>query len=140
MGPSFNIIKMSVKGIDLSSSTVLNNLMKMPGFGEADGWEKRIWRRSLTLTVKNKTVTGEHVRPYLYHKESMTVITVQLKAWMDSAGICMWADTQLGPYFKKYGRGRCCVVWDNCGSHNVDAVAAVLKEWNITPANLPKNI
>ena len=25
-----------------------------------------------------------HVRPYLYHTESMTVITVQIKAWMDS--------------------------------------------------------
>ena len=49
MGPLFNIIKMSVKGADLSSSRVLQNLQKVAGFGASDGWELRIWCRTLTL-------------------------------------------------------------------------------------------
>ena len=36
MGPSFNIIKMNVKGVDLSSSRVLKNLAEVSGFPEAD--------------------------------------------------------------------------------------------------------
>ena len=54
MGPSFNIVKMSVKGADLSSSRVLQNLQKVAGFGASDGWELRIWCRTLTLRVKGK--------------------------------------------------------------------------------------
>ena len=48
----------------------------------------------------------------------------------------MWADTQLGPYFQKR-RGRCVVVWDNCGSHNVATVQEVFAEWGIATENLP---
>ena len=142
MGPSFNIVKISVKGTDLSSSRVLNNMHEHLGFTKADGWVLKEWRRELTLPMKGKKdpVTSMHVRPYLFHKASMTVITVQIKAWMDSAGICMWADVQLGPYFKKHHQGRCCIVWDNCGSHNVAAVKAVFEEWGITAENLPPNM
>ena len=126
MGPSFNIIKMTVKGPDLSSSTVLKSLHEQTGFRASDGWELKTWQRKLSLPVRGKKdpVEAMHVRPYLYHTKSMTVITIQIKAWMDSAGICMWADVQLGPYFKQRS-GRCVVVWDNCGSHNVSAVQEV---------------
>jgi aldehyde:ferredoxin oxidoreductase len=105
MGPSYNIIKMDVKGTNLNSSRVLKNLAKLPGFTPADGWELRTWTHTLKLPQrgKNKHVTAEHVRPYLMHVDSLVIITVQLKAWMDSAGICMWADVQLGPYYAKEG-------------------------------------
>ena len=36
--------------------------------------------------------------------------------------------------------GRCCVVWDNCGSYNVATVKSVLAEWDIIPENLPPNL
>ena len=126
MGPSFNIIKMSVKGVDLSTSTVLKSLHVQTGFRVGDGWVLKTWRRKLSLPMRGKKghVEAVHVRPYLFHTKSMTVITIQIKAWMDSAGVCMWADVQLGPYFQKR-RGRCVVVWDNCGSHNVSAVQEV---------------
>ena len=100
MLPSFNIIKMTVKGPDLTRSRVLDNLMLKPGFSTADGWEKQIWRRQLTLTVKGKETTREYARPYLIHKATKVVITVQAKAWMDTVGMCMWADVQIGPIYR----------------------------------------
>ena len=135
MLPSFNIVKMNVKGVNLSSSRVLDNLMKVSGLRVEDGWEKQVWRRTLTLPHKGKKelVTAEHVRPYLIHTDG-TIITVQAKAWMDSAGICMWAYVLLGPMYRRK-RGKALVVWDNCGSHNVDAVKTVLSEWGITADN-----
>ena len=136
MGPSFNTIKMNVKGADLSSSRVLQNLQKEAGFRDSDGWELRIWTRNLTLTVKGKMVTTDYVRPYLIHLETVTIITVQRKAWMDTVGICMWADVQLGPFYATK-RGKCCVVWDNCGPHKVAAVTEVFKGWGITSEALP---
>ena len=138
MGPSWNIIKMDVKGTDLSSSRVLNNLAKKPGFTPAEGWELKVWRRKLTLPMRGKKepVTSDHVRPYLIHVETFVVITVQINAWMDSAGICMWVDIQLGPYYLKL-RKKCIVVWDNCGCHNVAAVAEVFAAWSIQIENLP---
>ena len=138
MGPSFNIIKMDVKGTDLSTSRVLKNLHKLAGFTVADGWELRTWERTLTLPMRGKSAhaKAKHVRPYLLHVASLTVITIQIKAWMDSAGICMWVDVQLGPYYQTRG-GKCCVVWDNCGSHNVPAVAECFRAWGIHTENLP---
>jgi hypothetical protein len=75
----------------------------------------------------------------LIHVASLVIITVQIKAWMDSAGICMWADVQLGPYYVKL-RKKVCIVWDNCGSHNVPSIADVFAEWGITFHNLPKKM
>lgn len=137
MQASFNIIKMTVKGPNLSTSRVLDNMMLLPGFTAADGWEKRTWRRTLTLANKKKQmITQEYVRPYLFHTATAVVITVQLKAWMDTAGICMWADVQLGPHFAKK-RKKCLLVWDNCGPHKVAAVREVFKEWGIRSEELP---
>ena len=137
MGPSFNIVKMSVKGPDLSSSRVLDNMMAVPGFTTADGWEKRIWRRKLKLPNRKKElITQEYVRPYLIHVASGIVITVQQKAWMDTAGICMWIDVQIGPHFAKK-RGKGLIVWDNCGPHKVEAVHNVMKEWGLRAEELP---
>ena len=46
-----------------------------------------MWRRTLTLKVKNKEVTKEYVRPYLINVNTHQVITIQHKAWMDTVGI-----------------------------------------------------
>ena len=138
MGPAFIIIKMSVKGPDLSSQRTLQGLQKK-GYSEADGWQLRTWSRSLTLAVKKAMVTTKFVRPYLIHLATGVIITVQKKAWMDTPGVCMWADVQLGPIFA-LKRNKCCVVWDNCGPHKVPAVCDVLSSWNITAEALPKNI
>ena len=61
---------------------------------------------------------------------------VQRKAWMDTVGIAMWLDVQLGPYFAKK-RKKCFLVWDNCGPHNVPALAEVLTSWGVTAEPLP---
>ena len=45
MGPSFNIIKMSVQGCDLSTSTVLKSMHAVPGFRASDGWQLKVRRR-----------------------------------------------------------------------------------------------
>ena len=140
MGPAFIIIKMTVKGPDLSSQRTLQNLQnKHVGFTEADGWVLRTWQRSLELQVKKDMKTVEFVRPYLIHTETGVIITVQQKAWMDTPGVCMWADVQLGPIFA-LKRKKCCVVWDNCGPHKVPAVRAVFDSWNITAEALPPNM
>ena len=136
MGPAYVVIKMGVKGTDLSTSRVLDNLMSTAGFGAADGWIKKVWRRTLTLTMKKQPVNQEHVRPYLIHGVTGTVITVQLKAWMDTAGVCMWADVQLGPHYARSSK-RCLLIWDNCGPHKVPAVRTVFAEWGICPQELP---
>ena len=138
MGPSYNIIKMDVKGTDLSTSRVLSNLHKVLGFTEQDGWKLCMWEKTLTLNVKSKPTTAIHRRPYLIHSESLVIITVQIRAWMDSTGLIMWID-QLGPYFKKR-RGKAIVVWDNCGSHNVTAVVEAMAQWGLEQEHLPKNM
>jgi hypothetical protein len=140
MLPSFNIIKCSPTKADLTSTRVLKDLHKVSGFTAADGWEFLVWTRTLTLLdKKKKEFTAEYKRPYLKHTATGAVITIQHKAWMDTAGICMWADVLIGPYFARK-RGKCLLIWDNCGSHCVPAVGVVLKEWGITEKKLPKNM
>ena len=77
--------------------------------------------------------------PYLIHPVSLTVITVQHKAWMDTVRLAMWFDLQLGPYYEAK-KGKCALVWDNCGPHNVEAIKDIAAEWRIFPMNLPANM
>ena len=140
MLPSFNVIKCSSTKADLSNTRVLKDLHKMPGFTEADGWELLTWSRTLTLPNKKKQeFTAEYKRPYLKHKETGAIITIQHKAWMDTAGIAMWVDVLLGPYYQRK-RGKCLLIWDNCGSHCVAAIVPILASWGITQKRLPKNM
>jgi hypothetical protein len=134
MGVPFIIIKCSVKKADMRSVRVLDTLLMDLG-GAAAGWQKKTWSRELELKIKKSLVKTMYFRPYLVHT-SGTVITVQHKAWMDSVGMAMWADTQMGPWARDSGR-RKMIVWDNCGPHNVDAVKSVFAEWDITTAALP---
>ena len=83
------------------------------------------------LELKDKKsgvlMTKAYFRPYIKHANG-TVITTQHKAWMDSVGMCMWADLVIGPWAA--GRHK-LLVWDNCGPHKVPAVVAVFAHWKI---------
>ena len=137
MGPSWNVIKCSVKGWDLSSARVLKTLHETePGFSAADGWELGLWVKELTLTVKGKQITATHKRPYLIHKETLVVVTLQLKAWMDTPGMVMWSEVQLQPWAARR-TGRALVVWDNCGPHKTEAVKTAFLACSITQEELP---
>ena len=137
MGPTFNILKCTVNKVDLSSTRVLTNLMQEAGYREVDGWKMMRWQRTLTLKGKNKQmVTRNYVRPYLIHNVSRDVVTLQHKAWMDSAGVAMWFDTVLGPFYAAK-RKKALLIWDNCGPHGVDAIVKVAAEWGIDLAPLP---
>ena len=137
MGPSWNVVKCSVKGHDLSSVRVLKTMHESePGFTAADGWELKMWEKVLTLVVKGKEVTATHKRPYLIHKETLVVVTVQIKAWMDTAGMVMWGEVQLQPWAAKR-TGRVLVVWDNCGPHKTEAVRTAFAACKIYHEELP---
>ena len=136
MGDAFCIVKCSSAKADLSGTRVLQNLHQLPGFTAADGWRLERWERTLTLkNKKNVLETKLYKRPYLVR--GCTVITVQLKAWMDSAGIAMWVDTQFGPHVRDECDGKAAIIWDNCGSHNAPAIQAVFQEWGVEQLHLP---
>ena len=92
----------------------------------------------LVLKVKKEDKSLHFFRPYIVHTDG-TVITTQGKAWMDSAGICMWVDLLIGPWSKASGRKK-LVVWDSCGPHLVEAVLKVFEEWFIATMLLPVNM
>lgn len=145
MAPSFHVIKCQSKTAnDLTKTTVVDNIHRAPGFRAQDGWEKKTWEKTLELERKkgaNKekySVTFK--RPYIQHKEKLITVTCQNKAWMDTAGIAMWAETLLGPYVKKLCDGKALLVWDNCGPHNVPALKQVFESINVVVKNLPPNM
>eukprot|EP00961_Rhodomonas_salina_P270022 3648049-Rhodomonas_salina.3 len=78
-------------------------------------------------------------RPYLLHTDG-TVITCQKKAWMDTAGICMWVDLILKQWLEKNGCPEWGVLltWDHCGPHMTHAVLETLKDHKIWVLCLPK--
>lgn len=127
MGPPYGIIKCSVTGVDLTSAKVLSSLHKESGFTAEEGWSLKVWERELSLqkkgAKKGTLETKTHRRPYLIHEESLEIITCQVKAWMDTPGICMWHEVQVIPWAARR-TGRVLVVWDNCGPHKTEAVKA----------------
>ena len=139
MGKSYNIIKCSSKNpTDLTSTRVLQNLAANgAGFQPSDGWSLLVWQRSLTFkNKKNAMETNLYKRPLLRHTDG-SVITLQAKAWMDSVGIAMWCDVLLGPHVRAHCGGRAAMIWDNCGSHNSEAVSAIFAAWGIELLPLP---
>ncbi len=134
----FNIIKCTVKSADLRSSTVISALHKKEGFRQEEGWTLRMWSRELTFTVKGVEKTQHYYRPYIVHTDG-TVITTQHKAWMDSVGMCMWADLVVGPWALASGRKK-LLVWDSCGPHTVAAVKTIFAAWGIAVEPLPVNM
>lgn len=139
LGPPFVIVKCISKGADLRRITVLNKLRSQLNDGNVlgGGWVKEEWNRELELKVKGQMKVIRYYRPYLVHPDSMTIITAQHKAWMDSVGMTMWADTQMASWV---GEGKALIVWDNCGPHSVAAVKDVFTSHNISTASLPPNM
>lgn len=142
--PTFNIITCTVKQDqkasnygDLTSSTILRSIYeKIPGFRGDDGWESRVWVKSLPSKIPDlPNVT--YKRPYLIHKDKGTVITIHNNAWMDSPGLVMWADLVLKPWAKGQ---RMLLVWDNCPSHKTDDVVNYFQSLDIEVAYLPPNM
>lgn len=129
LGPSFLVIKCSVKGADLSSSTVLSNLKKH-GFSERNGYVHRYWEK----VIANKKV----IRPYLLNVQTGDVITCQCNAWMDAYGTIMWIETVLLPWQKKRNV-KILVIWDNCKPHQHASVLQSLQENEISFVFLPPN-
>ncbi len=133
MLPPMHTVKCTISAPDLTSSTVLSTLHKKK-YTRQSGWELKVWERNLSLK-DNKMVL--YKRPYLLHSVTKTVITVQHKAWMDTIGLCMWADLIVKPWAQ--GRNK-LLVWDNCKTHTAPEVTRVFKENNIEIAFLPKNM
>ena len=157
MLPTMVIIKCASAKANLKNIRVLANLHKRVGFTAAEGWDKCVWTRELALKAKTTHTNGggkkivkgelfkqEYSRPYLYHKQSGTVVTAQVKAWMDSVGMAMWADLVAGPWAKQKrdagGSEHTLVVWDNCGPHSPQSVIDVYREHGITAMCLPPNM
>lgn len=139
MEPSFNIVKCASQNpYDLSGTRVIHNLF-IQHFSADEGWELKKWERTMDLPVKNKK-DGAHQRVvckrFFIEHTNGTIVTCQNSAWMDSAGIAMWCDTQLGPRMKQRGK-KCLMVWDNCGPHKVAGVRKVFDEWGIKAMELP---
>jgi len=143
MLPTFNVIMCTVKQDpkvpnygDLTSSTILKSIKKEAGFREDDGWESRVWTKTLPTKIPNLSYVT-YKRPYLIHKTNGTVVTVHNNAWMDAPGLCMWADVVVKPWAKGE---RVLLVWDNCPSHKTADVANHFQNLGIELAFLPANM
>ena len=94
MLPTMGIIKCSCAKPNMRNIRVLANLHNKAGFTEQDGWTKHVWTRKLTLKARTTHTVGgkkinkgdlfeqEYTRPYLFHQQTGTVFTAQVKAWM----------------------------------------------------------
>jgi hypothetical protein len=129
LGPPFMIIKCSSSCADLSKSTVLDNVLKSKEF--ESHWSKKLWVGEVGGVT--------YARPYLIHDQTKAVITVQAKAWMDTAGVLMWIELQFGPLVACTPTRRAMLVWDNCPPHLGHCVIAALEKHKITMKTLPPN-
>ena len=94
--PYFLIVKCSCKSTtDLTKSTILRKFL---GEGKvcqpSDGWVSNIWTKTLTI----KGTPTKIFRPYLFNTHNFDLITVQSRAWNDTAGCLMWIEIQLKAY------------------------------------------
>lgn len=120
---------------DWTTSRVLTNLLN--GDLKNRGWEHKEWSKILTLKFGKEDKTYQYKRPYLFHSHTGTVITVHTNAWMDSVGLCMYAELVVKPWADKDKRKK-LLVWDNCPSHNAEDVIKVFAECGIRCVNLPR--
>ena len=145
MTPSMHIIKCQSKnGNDLSRTTVISSMHKLPGFRTQDGWELKTWTKTLQLQRRKKdvaeTYSATFICPYIQHKERLTLITCQNRAWMDTPGVAMWAELLLGPYVQRELGGKALLIWDNCGPHNVPALKELFQQIKVETWNLPSKM
>eukprot|EP00961_Rhodomonas_salina_P199670 2693339-Rhodomonas_salina.1 len=132
---------------DMSRVKVIESLHAKAGFTAEDGWTYQWWTKVLPIKLPKKKDTAEQYmmthfkRPYLIHSDG-TLVTCQKKAWMDTAGICMWVELVLKQWLDK---NECpewgsILTWDNCGLHLTRAVLDTLKECKIFGECLPKTM
>jgi hypothetical protein len=111
--PAFIVIYASSKDdLDLTNCRVLKMLQSNHPeyFGRGAGWVYGRWSRELwEASAKGEKKKKLYKRPYLLNELTGEVITVQEKAWMDSPGMCMWADLIMSPIVK--GRGTFHLHW-----------------------------
>lgn len=80
-------------------------------------------------------------RPYLFNDATLSMVTVQHKAWMDSPACVMWAELQLRPWRERYSPCQApLAVVDNCGCHHVREVQAAFAESGWIMMYLPPNM
>jgi hypothetical protein len=148
MHEPFGVLGCAMKGADLSGSRILTKMMKktkdgQPPVFDPDEWDYGVWARRVALTLNGKATNLEYHRPFVRSRTTNAVFTIHPKAWMDSVGLVMWAELQLGPWARSgsdadgHGRRRRLLVWDNCGAHKVEAVVSAVSSYGIEVANLP---
>jgi hypothetical protein len=147
LGTGFFIIKCAAKAPDYSATRVLQSLkdQSAPGGKAEDAqfaghdWELHMWERDVLVPCKGQQNEVKHFKiPYLRSREGH-IVTLQEKAWMDTARACMWLELIVGPLALNEP---IVVVWDNCGSHNTKGVhdfAKRLCNGNIHLCNLIEN-
>ena len=116
----------SYDGNDLRKM-VITNLHKKEGYTKGDGWEEKVWEK--TIFVPNPTKDIAKKGPgkdldfrikYLVctregHRDFGSIITSQCNAWNDSARFIMFIDLILLPYATSKGK---LALWlDNCTVH-----------------------
>ena len=139
MRPMFLILKCSAKGCDLTNTRVLQALSALAGFRPEDGWSSKVWIKTIPVMVNKERKNITYKIPYLIQSATCHVITLQHRAWMDTARLVMWFDLQLGPHYEAK-RGYAGLVWDNCGPHGTVAVKECAEEWGISLLPLPPNM
>lgn len=68
------------------------------------------------------------------------MIWAQHKAYMDSCGMCMWADLVMAPLKAKSGDPKWLIAWDSCASHTTTSVLGKLASYDILVKQLPVNM
>jgi DDE superfamily endonuclease len=121
---------------DQTGMLVIPNLHKKPGFRVEDGWELRLWEKTLTING----VTAHHKVRYLIHLDTGHVITSQCKAWNDTIRMVLWFEIVMLPLKNKHQQQKMLLWCDNCGSHKTACVRDVIRETNIDVAFLPPNM
>ena len=114
----------------------------------AKGWRLGMWEGDITKTKKDasrllgvSTTTVHYKRPYLIDDETLAVIIIQHKAWMDSPACMMWAELQLGPWREQHSpcQAPIAVVY-NCGCHHDSEVLSAFEAAGWILAFWPPNM
>jgi hypothetical protein len=89
--PAFMIIHANSKFYpDMSRTTTIKKLNEnYPEFSPDAGWQERLFKTEIEGKL--------HIRPYIIHRETGDVVTVEPSAWMDSCGLIMWLELVVAP-------------------------------------------
>ena len=141
MLPQMDIVKVACQNPnDLTTSRVLDGYMKDGGPCPASaGWVKRIWEGDIYNSKKKKK--EHHKRLYLWHPETLHVITVQLKACCDTPACVMYVELLLTPYkARHFPNALMLMVLDNCGPHKTPDIETAFKKAGWLMEFLPPNM